>query len=95
MNNLHRMLVILGCGALCASASAKGVPAPEKFLATAMQDGIAEIALCQMALRKSANPAVKSFADRMIKDRPGDRQPGRVEALQAARQREPQAKGHL
>ncbi|MGN6527077.1 MAG: DUF4142 domain-containing protein [Burkholderiaceae bacterium] len=65
---LHRAL-ILGCGVLCASAvHAAGAPAPEKFLATAMQDGIAEIAACRMALEKSTDPAVKGFADRMIKD---------------------------
>jgi putative membrane protein len=68
MYNVHRMLVIIGCGWLCASASAAGVQAPRKFLASTMQDGMAEIAECRLALQKSTDPAVKSFAERMIKD---------------------------
>ncbi len=68
MNNMHRMLVILGCAALCASESAAAAPDPKKFLEDALQDGLAEIAVCQLALQKSTNPAVKSFAERMIKD---------------------------
>ena len=68
MNNMIRKLFILGCGAACATASATGAPSPKKFLANAMQDGMAEIAVCQLALQKSTNPAVKSFAERMIKD---------------------------
>ena len=68
MTSLLRSLAILGVAAACASASAASVPPPRKFLATAMQDGIAEIAVCRLALDKSANPAVRSFAERMIKD---------------------------
>ena len=68
MSHPHRMLVIIGCTALCAAARAASVPAPTKFLATALQDGMAEIALCQLALQKSSNPAVRGFAERMIQD---------------------------
>lgn len=68
MTTLHRTLTILVCAALYASARAASAPAPEKFLGTAMQDGNAEIAVCRMALRKSTNPAVKRFAEKMIKD---------------------------
>lgn len=68
MTALYRTL-ILGFGVICVSAAgAAGAPAPGKFLATAMQDGIAEIAVCRMALEKSTDANVKSFADRMIKD---------------------------
>ena len=62
------MLLILGCAALCASESANAAPEPKKFLQNAMQDGLAKIAVCQLALQKSTNPAVKSFAEKMIKD---------------------------
>jgi putative membrane protein len=39
-----------------------------KFLGQAMQDGIAEIQVCQLALQKSENPEVKRFAQRLIAD---------------------------
>jgi putative membrane protein len=53
---------------LSAVAAAADVPPPKKFLSTAMQDGLAEVKVCKLALEKSANPGVKDFAQRMIDD---------------------------
>ena len=39
-----------------------------KFLLKAMQDGMAEVRLCQLALQHSQNDDVKRFAQRMIQD---------------------------
>jgi predicted outer membrane protein len=41
---------------------------PNAFLATAYQDGLAEIQLAQLALQKATNADVKAFAQRMIDD---------------------------
>jgi putative membrane protein len=51
-----------------AAAIGKDVPPPDKFLGEAIQDGRAEVQTCNLALQKSGNPDVKSFAQRMIKD---------------------------
>lgn len=56
----------LGVGSLAAFAA--DLPPPDKFLGKAIQDGRAEIELCKLALQKSADPAVKQFAQRMIDD---------------------------
>ena len=37
-----------------------------EFLAQALQDSLAEVELCEMALQKTANDEVKKFAQRMI-----------------------------
>ena len=39
-----------------------------KFLSKAMQDGVAEIHVCQLALQRSQNDDVKKFAERMMQD---------------------------
>lgn len=49
-------------------AHADDVKKPADFLGSAVQDGRAEIESCQLALRKSSNPAVQAFARRMITD---------------------------
>ncbi|CAN5886080.1 hypothetical protein BH11PSE13_BH11PSE13_40420 [soil metagenome] len=54
---------LMACG-----AQAAGTPAPDKFLSSAMQDGRAEVAVCQLALKKASSREVKDFAQRMIKD---------------------------
>ena len=41
---------------------------PETFVKTAAQDGMAEIALAKLALRKSSNNDVKQFAQKMQQD---------------------------
>jgi putative membrane protein len=53
---------------LSSTAWAADAPSPQKFLSTTMQDGLAEVQACKLALEKSSNPAVKDFAQRMIAD---------------------------
>jgi len=43
-------------------------PAPSVFVSTAAQDGMTEIELGKLALRKSQNPQVREFAQRMVTD---------------------------
>lgn len=51
-----------------AIAHAADVAKPDDFLGDAIQDGRAEIQLCQLALRTSSDKAVQAFAHRMIAD---------------------------
>jgi len=43
-------------------------PAPSVFVTTAALDGMTEIELGKLALRKSQNPQVREFAQRMVTD---------------------------
>jgi predicted outer membrane protein len=43
-----------------------GSTGTNEFLAQAVQDSLAEVELCEMALQKTQNDAVKAFAQRMI-----------------------------
>jgi putative membrane protein len=45
-----------------------GEHTPEEFVRAAAQDGMAEVELGKLALQKTQNEQVRSFADRMIKD---------------------------
>ncbi|MDB5853613.1 MAG: putative lipoprotein [Herminiimonas sp.] len=66
---MKRVPIFLGTALyvlLFSSASAADAPSPKKFLSTAMQDGLAEVKVCKLALEKSSNPAVKEFAQKMI-----------------------------
>ncbi|HEY2025335.1 DUF4142 domain-containing protein [Paraburkholderia sp.] len=49
-------------------AQADDVDKPADFLASAIQDGRAEIQSCQLALRTSSDTSVQAFAKRMISD---------------------------
>lgn len=40
----------------------------KKFLETGSQGNLAEVEIAKLALKKSSNPSVRSFAERMIKD---------------------------
>ncbi len=62
-----RRLALLG--ALLLAACSSGDPDGRKFLALAMDDGLAEIRLAKLALTRSQNDEVKNFARRIIKDR--------------------------
>lgn len=39
-----------------------------KFVKKAMQDSVAEVQICQLAMQRSQNPDVRQFAERMIHD---------------------------
>jgi putative membrane protein len=72
---MHIRPVIL-CLAIAASAPCAfgQSPAPKlsetgpDFVRLASQDGMTEVQLGKMALTKSSNPDIKSFANRMVKD---------------------------
>ncbi|NYF50556.1 DUF4142 domain-containing protein [Tunturiibacter gelidoferens] len=60
---------MLGIAATLLPAKAKAVTDDDKkFLATAAQSDQNEIALSQLAEQKATNPAVKAFADKMVKE---------------------------
>jgi putative membrane protein len=60
---------MLGIAATLLPAKAKAVTDDDKkFLATAAQSDQNEIALSQLAEQKATNPAVKAFAEKMVKE---------------------------
>ncbi|WP_158944730.1 DUF4142 domain-containing protein [Granulicella sp. S190] len=60
---------MLGIVAALSPTKAKAVTDDDKkFLATAAQSDQNEIALSQLAEQKATNPAVKSFAEKMVKE---------------------------
>lgn len=65
---ISRIYVISSAMFVLSAAHAASTPSPEKFLSSAIQDGRAEVAVCQLALTKASSPDVKAFAQRMIKD---------------------------
>ena len=74
---MNKTIRTLGCAALgltfaLVSANAKAATDDDdkKFLATAAQSDQNEIALSQLASQKATDPAVKSFADTMLKEHP-------------------------
>lgn len=65
----------LACAALCfttlisfSTAAQAADEKDRKFLATAAQSDVNEIKLSELAEQKASNPAVKMFADKMIKE---------------------------
>ena len=60
---------VLGVASLAVTASAKAATDDDKkFLAMASQSDQNEMALSKLADSKATNPAVKAFADKMIKE---------------------------
>ena len=64
MKAAWKALVIV---ALAGSAAAQ-THSDKSFMATASQGNVAEVEMAKLALKKSQNPDVRSFAERMIKD---------------------------
>jgi putative membrane protein len=65
-NILRAVLLFFGAVTLLSCSSANTDSG--KFLSKAMQDGVAEIRVCQLALQRSSSLDVKQFAPRMIDD---------------------------
>jgi putative membrane protein len=62
-------LAIAGIATTAAAADAEsGVPAPSAFVKMAAQAGMAEVEAGRVALAKSENPEIRSFAERMVND---------------------------
>jgi putative membrane protein len=74
MMTVSRSLLFLAIAGVAASASAaaadaeSGVPAPSAFVKMAAQAGMAEVEAGRVALSKSQNPQIRSFAERMVND---------------------------
>jgi putative membrane protein len=69
---VSRSLLILALAGISAAASAgdadSAVPAPAAFVKMAAQAGMAEIEAGNIALSKSQDPQIRSFAERMVAD---------------------------
>ena len=61
-------MIIVVAGLILMATCSDANKDSSKFLSQAMQDGVAEIQVCQLALKQSQNPDVRSFAQRMIQD---------------------------
>lgn len=62
-------LAIAGVATAAAAADAEsGVPAPSAFVKMAAQAGMAEVEAGKVALSKSKDPEIRSFAERMVND---------------------------
>ncbi len=72
MNKVSKSLLLLAlAGASSAAVAAeaeKQVPEPAIFVKLAAQDGMAELEVARVALVKSQDPAVRSYAQRMVTD---------------------------
>jgi len=71
-NYLSKSLLFLALAgvshATLAADAESAVPAPAVFVKTAAQAGMTEVELGKVALQKSQDPAVRSFAQRMVTD---------------------------
>jgi putative membrane protein len=69
MNIRATMLCLTVAAAPCAFAQTPKLPGTgPDFVNKAMQDGLTEVELGKMALMKSSNPDIKTFANRMVQD---------------------------
>lgn len=68
MKRLSQVALATSLLAVSASVMAADAPDPQTFVKNAYQAGLAEIQEGQLALRKSQDPDIKGFAQRMIED---------------------------
>jgi putative membrane protein len=72
MMTVSRSLLFLALAGVSAAASAadadSAVPAPSAFVKMAAQAGMAEVEAGKVALSKSQDPRIRSFAERMVAD---------------------------
>src|SRR5690349_21870688 len=74
MNVSKSLLFLALAGATSAATSAlaadaeRAVPEPKTFVMKAAQDGMTEVEVGKIALAKSQDPSIRSFAQRMVKD---------------------------
>jgi putative membrane protein len=68
MTSVLCLVALGGSLALSMQARAQASDDDKKFLANAAQSDVNEIKLSQLAEEKASNPAVKGFAERMVKD---------------------------
>lgn len=72
MNPVSRSLLFLALAGISSAAGAadadSAVPAPTAFVKMAAQAGMAEIEAGKVALARSQDPQIRSFAERMVAD---------------------------
>lgn len=72
MKTVSRSLLFLAIAGISSAAMAadaeSAVPAPASFVNMAVQAGMAEVEAGKLALSKSQDPQVRSFAERMVAD---------------------------
>jgi putative membrane protein len=74
MNVSKSVLFLALAGASAAATTAlaadaeRAVPEPKTFVMKAAQDGMTEVEVGKIALAKSQDPSIRSFAQRMVKD---------------------------
>lgn len=83
MRKQIRISILTALLALGGVRLAAAVESPKSFLSGAIEDSRSDIQLSQLALQKSQNADVKSFAQRMIKDHTALNE--RIEALARAK----------
>ena len=70
--NVSRTLLFLALsgvsGAVMSAGAEHGVPEPATFVTKAAQAGITEVEAAKVALEKSQDPSIRSFAQRMVTD---------------------------
>jgi putative membrane protein len=65
---LASLIISCGAGSVMAQDASSSAAADKTFLMTADESNSAEIAASQLALRKSKNPEIKTYAQQMITD---------------------------
>ena len=70
--NVSKSLLFLALSGVSSATIAadanRAVPEPAAFVKKAAQDGMTEVAAAEVALAKSQDPSVRSFAERMVTD---------------------------
>ena len=71
--NVSKSILFLALSAASSAAALaadaeRAIPEPTVFVTKAAQDGMAEVAVGKIALAKSQDPGVRSFAQRMVTD---------------------------
>ncbi len=69
--NVSKSLLFLALSGVSSSviaADAKSIPEPAAFVKKAAQDGMTEVAVGKVALARSQDPSIRSFAQRMVDD---------------------------
>lgn len=61
---LHRVILPIPCARYAVPGGASPATGGSKFLAQVMQDSLAEIESCELALQKTSNDDIKAFAEK-------------------------------
>ena len=65
---VSKSILLLALSSVSLGALAAHSPSPKMFVEKAAQDGMTEVALGKVALKKSQTPEIQAFAQRMVTD---------------------------